>query len=387
MKAVKLLLALGIVLNLTGCWTKVELDELTFIYGMYIDAGDEPGTVEVSISSPLPNRLMSGTQGGSGAGDGKAYSMITKTAETIPEAVIMIQKDLTRRLEISHIKIVVIGKQFASQGIGDMLAWFKRQPEIPLGTFIMAAPGRASEIPKLSPIFEQLPDQVLSNMAKENLLFSTTIRDCMLSEASHTGYAMNYLSFGRKAESADQGKTEYWVGNGGVMLFQDMKMHGILKVKEGRALAWAAGNKAGKLALPVYSIQWDDDGKGAASSVFLNNTSSASVAMTADGPLFQLRVKGRASITSLKDSKLRNADELSDLIVSKLEEQVKKEITAALKSTQQAGADVLQLGMLLEWNYPAVWDKLRERWGDYYSREAQIEVTTSFVIEDFGKEK
>ncbi|QUL57785.1 Ger(x)C family spore germination protein [Paenibacillus tritici] len=386
MRAIKLGMVLLMLLNLTGCWSKTELDELTFIYGMYFDKGKEPGTVEVSISSPLPNRLMSGSQGGSGASDGKAYSMISKTAATIPEAVILIQKDLSRRLEISHIKIVVVGKEYASQGIGEMLEWFKRQPEIPLGTYIMAAPGRASEIPKLSPIFEQLPDQVLSSISKENLLFSTTIRDCMLSEASHMGYAMNYLSFGQKTDSTEK-KDEYWVGVGGVMLFQDMKMRGLMNVNEGRDLAWAAGTIAGHITFPMYPIVWDDDGKGAASAIFVRNSAASSVSMTPDGPLFQVKIKGNASITYFKDSEHRDADKLSALLVSKLEQKVAGEVSAALEHIRQEGVDVLHLGMLVEWNYPAEWKKLRERWEDYYTSKARIKVTAKFVIEDFGSEK
>jgi spore germination protein KC len=387
MKTAKLVLMLVLLLNLTGCWSKIELDELTFIYGLYIDTGENPGTVEVSISSPLPNRLISGAQGGSSSGDGQAYSMVSKTAATIPDAVILIQKDLSRRLEVSHLKIVVVGKKYAQQGIGDMLEWFKRQPEIPLGTYIMAAPGRAKEIPKLSPVFEQLPDQVLSNIVKENIMYSTTIRDCMLSEASNMGYAMNYLSFGTINETSDQGKTEYWAGIGGVMLFQDKKMKGLLKIKEGRSLALAAGHLAGHNTLPVYSITWEDDGKGAASAIFLSNKASTSVKMTAEGPVFAVKVKGRAGITFFQDSEGRKADQLSELIITKLQAEVVKEISESLEQVRKTGADVLQLGMLLEWNYPEEWKRLREHWEDYYSREAQIKVTAKFRIEDFGSEK
>lgn len=387
MKTLKLFLVFALLVNLTGCWSKIELDELTFIYGMFIDAGEEPGTVEVSISSPLPNRLMSGTQGGSGAGDGLAYSMVSKTSTTIPDAVILIQKDLSRRLEISHLKIVVVGKEYAKQGIGEMLEWFKRQPEIPLGTYIMAAPGRAKEIPKLSPIFEQLPDQVLANIVKENIMYSTTIRDCVLAEASRMGYAMNYLSFGSKDETSEHGKPEYWAGVGGVMLFQDGEMKGILKIKEGRSLAWAAGHFAGHNTLPVYSFAWEDDGKGAVSTVFLSNSASTSVKMTPEGPVFHVKVKGRAGITYFEDSEGRKADQLSDLIITKLQEEVVKEISESLEHVQKSGADVLQLGMLMEWNYPSEWKRLREHWEDYYSKEARIKVTANFKIADFGSEK
>lgn len=382
MKPLKLILVLVLLMNLTGCWSKLELDELTFVYGLFIDVGEEPGTVEVTISSPLPNRLVSGTQGG-GAGDGKSYSMVSKTAPTIPEAILLIQKDLSRKMEASHLKIIVLGKQYAKQGIGDMLEWFQRQPENSLGTYIMAAPGKAKEIPMLTPVFEQLPDQVLNNMARQKIMFSTTIRDCILSESYHMGYAMNYLSFGKKSETSEQGKTEYWCGVDGVMLFQDKKMKAILKVKEGRSLAWAADH----YVQSVDSFAWDDDGKGTATAYFLNDKTSSSVKMTPEGPVFHVKLKGRASITSFKDSKQRKADQLSHLLKTKLQEKAVKEVSETLENVQKAGVDVLQLGMLLEWNYPEEWKRLRDHWEDYYSREARIKVTADFKIADFGSEK
>ncbi|MNI77524.1 hypothetical protein D3C73_1338240 [compost metagenome] len=45
MNLVKHGIVLLLVLDLTGCWSKIELDKITFIFGMYVDAGKKPGTV------------------------------------------------------------------------------------------------------------------------------------------------------------------------------------------------------------------------------------------------------------------------------------------------------------------------------------------------------
>ncbi|MBW4080797.1 Ger(x)C family spore germination protein [Paenibacillus sp. S150] len=385
MKLFKLILSLLLLLNLTGCGSKIELDKLTFIFGLYIDAGAEPGTVEVSISSPLPNRLHSSIQAGSGGGI--SHSVMSKTAASITEAVILIQKDLSRRLEISHIKVVVLGKEYARQGIDEALDWFKRQPEIPLGTYVMMAPGKAKEITRLSAIYEQLPDQMLMNFSEENLMYATTVRDCLLAESSNMGYAMNYLSFGQKSEVAEDGKPAYWAGIQGVALFQNAKLRSTLPIKESRALAWAGGNLAGHLALPEYIVKWDEEGAGEATAMFLSNKSSISAELTEEGPVFYVKLKGNASITNFKDSRGRNSIDLSRVIKEKLQEAVVKDVSGSLRDSQKAGVDVLQLGMRVEWNYPGEWKKLRERWEDYYAHEAQIKVTAAFKIQDFGSSK
>lgn len=161
----------------------------------------------------------------------------------------------------------------------------------------------------------------------------------------------------------------------------------ILNVREGRALAWAAGRLAGHAKFPVYSITWEDNGHGKMSTVFLNNSAATSVRMTSDGPVFDVKVKGRAGLTFLADNHGRRAAQLSPLLLTKLQEKVVKDITEALQLVQRSEADVLQLGMLLEWNYPAEWKKLKDHWLEYYSKEALIKVSAKFQIADFGSEK
>lgn len=382
MKPLKIGAIILLLLNLTGCWSKVEMNELTFVYGLFIDVGKEPGTVEITINSPLPNRLSSGGQPGGSSGSGGIYSTVSKTANTITEAVHLIQQDLTRQLSLAQLKVVVLGEAYAKQGISELLEWIKKEPSLPLATYIMASPGSAKEMTKLTPTYEQLPAEVLRKFASERHMFTTTIKDCLIAEASKMGFAMNYLSFGRKEEPSEEGKSEYWAGIQGAMLFQEDKMKGILKNPEGSALAWAAGN----LNFVSYYVTWDE-GKSAANVIFVSAKVSKAVTLTNSAPVFTVKLKGKASITYLKDSQNRDEASLSIIILDKLKEKVNADLTGAIRSSQEVGADVLQLGLLLEWNDPKRWEQLKDRWEDYYRDEADIKVTTDFRILDFGTGK
>ncbi|GAF09367.1 hypothetical protein [Paenibacillus pini] len=74
MKSLKWLIAFISFILISGCWSKMEVDEQVFVFALYIDKGEKPGTVEVTISSPLPNRMNSGQQAGSSGAGGKAYA-------------------------------------------------------------------------------------------------------------------------------------------------------------------------------------------------------------------------------------------------------------------------------------------------------------------------
>lgn len=53
MKTILLKIGLMVILlgSVTGCWSKVELDQRIFVNGVFVDVGEEPGTVKVSIST------------------------------------------------------------------------------------------------------------------------------------------------------------------------------------------------------------------------------------------------------------------------------------------------------------------------------------------------
>lgn len=384
MKMLKIGVVVLLLLNLTGCWkSRVELDELTFVYGLFVDAGQEAGTVEVTINSPLPNRLnATGQPASGGGGDGSTYATISKTADTLANAMFLIQKDLTRQVSLSQLKVIVLGHEYAAQGISELLSWIKREPTLPLGTYVMASPSSAKQINLLTPIYEQSPADVLTNFGSEKYMFSTTIKDCLFAETSGVGFAINHLSFGKKEETSKEGKSQYWAGIQGAMLFQGEKMKGVLDLKLGEALAWATG----KLKLSVYSVEWDE-GASSAGVIFVSAKSSRKVNHTDNGPVFTVKLKGRASVINLRDAKNRNQEEVSRIIIEKLQEKVAANLTEALQNSQKVGADILQLGLLLEWNDPKQWKKLRERWESYYTHEADIRVKTDFRIVDFGTSK
>lgn len=382
MKAAKLLLLIVLLIPLTGCWSRVEMDELTFIFGLFVDQGKQPGTVEITISTPLPNRLMSGQQAGSGGQHGNTYSMITGSGPTIPEALANIQKDLTRQLSLGHIKVIVVSESYAKAGLSDLLEWVSREPTVPLGTFILASPDTAKKAAQITPVYEQLPSEVLLKMASEGYMFTTTIKDVLMGVRGQMGTPVNLLTTSNKPPLGEGKPEQSWRGLQGALLIQGDQMKSVMSLAPSRALAWADGGAKS----PTYSVEWDE-GKSRASVVFVRRSSSTKVKMTPEGPVFRIRLKGRASVIFNTDFKRRQTSEVSSTIVEQLEQKLSKDLEQAIRLSQKSGCDVLRLGQLLEWNHPDQWGKLKDKWEDYYRNDAQIEVSADFHLVDFGSSK
>ncbi|MFD3257157.1 Ger(x)C family spore germination protein [Paenibacillus lentus] len=366
---------------MTGCWSKVELDERVFVNGLYLDVGKTPGTVAVTISTPLSNRLQSGQESGGGSSSEKPYSLLTQQSTSISKALETIHKDLSRQLSLSEIKIIMISQKYGKQGISDLLEWIKREPDVPIGAYILVTSGDLQETAHLTPVFEQLPTTVLLSFASQGYMLNTTIRDCIVSETAGLGFAVTQLKTGTIISAADAGKKEAWAGIQGAALFQQDKLKGALPYEEAKVIAWAKGN----LRFPIYSVQWDET-RGNADVKFTYTNGRTSVKMTNEGPVFTVHLKGRASIIAKKDALNRPIKDISGIIMERLNHRISADFNKSIKASQKSGADVLQLGFLLEWNYPAFWNNVKEKWPDYYSHHAKINVVTNFSFDDFGKE-
>ncbi|WP_068618523.1 Ger(x)C family spore germination protein [Paenibacillus tuaregi] len=376
MSTVRRLLLLLPFLLLTGCWSKVEIDEQIFVFAIYVDKGDKPGTVKLTISSPLPNRMMSGQQAGSGgSGGGKPYAIISKTGDTIPDAFMDLQKDLTRRLNFGHTREIIVGRDYAEEGIGDLLDWIRMEPAFHISSFLGTAPGKAREVADLIPLYEQMPAEVLRKMNLQHVMFSTTVRDCLIANSSKVGFVTNYMLVGTQPTPSENGKSEEWVGIRGAALYQHDKFKGTLEAEEARALAWATG----RLDRLAYTVYWDK-GDSRASVLFTDLKATKKVTLSDGTPRYTITLTGFGDLLYKKDSKQRDETELNSIITTQLNAKVKLDLERALHQTRQLGSDALGLGLLLEWKYPGLWERIREDWTDYYKDKVEIEVKTTMNV-------
>ncbi|MNU47815.1 Spore germination protein B3 precursor [compost metagenome] len=377
MRLIKLTCILIPILLLTACWSKVEIDEQTFIFGIYIDKGESPGTVKVTISSPLPNRMMSGQQAGSGGNSGKPYAVVTKSDDTIPDALRNIQKDLTRRLNFGHTRIVVVSHDYAEKGINELLDWMNREPTFHLSAFLVVAPGTAKEITELVPLYEQFPAEVLRKMILQHSLLSTSVKECLIAHSSKMGFATDQLLYEVENIPSENDQTQKWTGIQGITLFRGDKFAGTLGLDESRALTWAIG----KIGRQVISTTWDG-GASRASILFTQLKTKKHVRMTNEGPRFDIQLIGKGDLVNFKDHEHRDAKEVNQLIEELLKKKIENDLAAAIRSSQRAKADVLRLGLLLEWNYPEEWKKYRQEWDDYYHNRIQIRASAQIDVKN-----
>ncbi|MGV2806247.1 Ger(x)C family spore germination protein, partial [Clostridium perfringens] len=114
------------------------------------------------------------------------------------------------------------------------------------------------------------------------------------------------------------------------------------------------------------------------------SSSKKSVRMVSGHPVFTVKLNGTGDIVYKQKHKQLDTLQVKELIERELNEQITGHLTKALHTSQRVGADLLQLGMLVDWNYPDHWKRVHANWPDYYKNEVEIQVVTDIKIRNFG---
>ncbi|SFB46700.1 spore germination protein KC [Cohnella sp. OV330] len=375
------LVAASLVLPLSGCWSKLELNDRSFITSAYIDLGENPGEVMLTVGSPLPNRMGAIGNADSAPQQGKSYTSNTASGSTIPEALDKIQNDLTRKLTWGQTRAVVVSADFAAQrGLKEVLEWTARNPFFPLRTFVFVSDGLAKEVVELTPVYERAPGEVLRKFGSRKFVGQATIKDLAVASAAGVGTSVPLLRTGHKPLISEGNKVSPWTGIAGTAMIQDMRMKGRLNIEEAKAASWAEGN----LSEPMYDVL---SGKGKF-DYRLNHLKSKiyPIVSPAGDIVCRVRLSAEASL----ESALSGEDVSSSGTLHKLERQMNEAISSdlqsALEKSQAAGADILELGRRLEWRHPRLWTRVKDKWTQVYAEEVRFKVETRIRVTHLDSE-
>lgn len=167
MKWGKVLLASVLILVcLTGCWDAVEIEEQYLVWVMGWDVPKEnPDQLLLSLSSPTTAEKAPET-----------FSSIAATGYSVEEARNNIQRYLFREIEFGHLRVLLIGKEFAEKGILKHLDTLGRNPKIGRETLIAVVDGRAQELFELKNPGIAQPGEYMVELLRRNARVDNAVK-------------------------------------------------------------------------------------------------------------------------------------------------------------------------------------------------------------------
>ncbi|ADU32440.1 Ger(x)C family spore germination protein [Evansella cellulosilytica] len=361
---------------LSGCWSMTEINDNAMVTIIFLDKGDD-GQIELTLGFPLTNRMVPGEMGASI--EGRFYTTVTKQEENIAAAYRLIQSDLPRKITWGQTKNVIIGKEFGEIGLHDCIDFLARQPSFPLGAKVFVAPGKATDITKLTPAFERFPSEVLDEFMDQDLTISITFLDFLKAYEYGGNVIVPMLTIGEEPMVSEDWKVSTWVGTGGAALFHDWKIVGTLNQSEMRGALWF--HKVAREA--VITIDSPTDGKPI-SIIVLDSKIQKRPSIDETGQLsFEITIEAVDDLLSVGSKIDINDPEIIDELEMLFAEAIKKRLERTFTITQEVGADVFLVGQYFEWHHPKEWEKLRSDWDNKY-KEVTLDAHVTMKIKRHG---
>ncbi|HZG86073.1 Ger(x)C family spore germination protein [Paenibacillus sp.] len=349
---------------LSGCWDRREINDVVFVSATAVDRKDDK--YQITIQFPLPGQMGGAGSGGGGGGTSgqKPWHTASAVGRTGREANAEQQASLSRILNFSHRRVLILGEEAAKAGTSDVMDILGRIPQNRMSAYVFVTEGEAHKLFKVDSSLEKMPAELLREIAGMTYKRARTIEDfvdAILSEGIDP--YLPYLA-AVKATQADNPDAPKIAMLKGVALFKGDKLETVLKDSLAQGMLLAL-NQA---KLPVITVK-APSGEGFISLQASNYDVRISASPGSAAPSFRFVIEGKLQI--MENNSNFRASESAETIAG-LERAVnlhiERVVREAFAETQRHGVDPAGLGEFLYQHYPRYWQRVKPEWRSVYGR-------------------
>ncbi|RIX50328.1 Ger(x)C family spore germination protein [Paenibacillus nanensis] len=365
-----------ILMLLTGCWDRIEVNDVAFVMGSAIDK--EGDKYRATIQIALPGQL-GGSKGGGGGTSGKeGWYIDSRTAKTVRQANSLQQKGISRRLNFSHRRTILVGEELAREGIEPIMDVLARIPQNRLTSLVIVSRGPAVHVLGTKTSIEMFSSESLRELAIVSMKVPRTLKNTinvMLMEGVDLVLpAVNVT----KTNTAQGVKSQQTIRMDGIAVFSDNKLAGFLDGEEADGVLWAMG----QAKEPEVSIQ-APDGSGEITAQFLHYRTILEPRIQGDTISFRIIVHAIGTILENESKyELSNHSHI-EAFEAKMKQKIEKDIKSGIQKMQKLKSDGVGFGRMLHTKRPAVWKAYKSKWRQLYP-EISIEAHAEVDIENIG---
>ncbi|WP_338012199.1 Ger(x)C family spore germination protein [Paenibacillus beijingensis] len=185
---------------LTGCWDRLEIEDRAVVLGISIDVAEKEAEnkedeiahlrgsfpapdkemIRVAVQIALPGKIPLGPgEGGSGGSKGSDQTIwvISVVGHSIDDALMGLQQQISSRLFLGHLRIIVVSEDIARKGLQNFNDYFRRDSQVRRMAWMIVAHGNAEAIMKAAPKLERVPTLYLMSTLDEAVKMGKFLED------------------------------------------------------------------------------------------------------------------------------------------------------------------------------------------------------------------
>lgn len=376
------ILFLCMIVFLTGCWDRRELNDITLVLGIAVDPGEKK---KYKLTVETANSAEFGKQSAQGDAPVITYSL---EGNSIAELTNKMNIGLTKQLVYSHTRVLFINEEIAKKGMIGFLDFLERSGQFRNDFRIIVTKGnQAADFTRIAYPIQKSPSlklhQQTESMRREwggdpSVKLTDFISSIISKGRNPVAIIVKLKGDVDKGKKTDNNKSldpEALVYIDGLAVFDDDKMVGSLSVTDTRNYFWTQRLQQTSIAIPCNEKKED---------TFLDlriirTKTNMKTTYNNHKPKLHLDIYGEANIQGNECTKdITKLDVYLDY-EKKLNKQVKKEIFDSIKKVQEDfGSDIYGFGDRLNQTNPKKFKEVKDSWDEEFARadlDVQVNIT------------
>ncbi|MDP4104903.1 MAG: Ger(x)C family spore germination protein [Bacillota bacterium] len=357
-----LLTVCGSIFLLSGCWDRIEVNDLAIVTGAAIDKTRDNHVV-LSVQIFLPKALSSGGgQGGGGSSGGAITLVASQKGINLSDALSKLQGIIPRKVFWGQCKVFIFGEKVAMGGIQKDMDFLLRHPQTRERAYLFVGKGEASQYLEPTPRLERTSSEVIRELSKARIGMDVTMKelDEMLMGNTHAA-ALPYLEMRtHKLSEKESMKAPKILGTA---VFKKDQMVGTITERETRGVVWLKNKIKGYTVNVKPEKTAGDVSLDPVSAVIRlkpeiqNGKWTMNVHIRTEGNVLQNQTK-----FSLTDPQFQKSVEKA------YQEAIKQRINLTLQPLQhKMKADIVGFADEFNRKYPDQWKLVENRWDEVFS--------------------
>jgi len=356
----KIMVCFMLILPISGCWSRHELNSLSFVVGVGLDKAEKPGEIQLTTQVVKPGELKSSSAKNKSSESGtNAYWNIKKTGYLASEIIKDFSHESSHKLYFPHNQVLIFERKLAEEGMQPYIDTFIRDIETRFNVLVVVSEDRASEVLDVSTGLEKLPAINIAKLVETQKITSESptvkLIDFIRRLMSKTTAPIAPLI--RVTGEGNEKTLEVF----GTAVFKHDKLVGELNKRETRGLLWVINEVKGGMINVASS-----SGDGTVSLEITRAKSKMTPVIQADTILIKIDIKAEGIVNSQSGSENIASPDIVFSLEKKLSAEIGKEIMAALKTARDLNSDIFGFGDSIYWKYPSEWKKLKMKWDEVF---------------------
>ncbi|WP_101698593.1 Ger(x)C family spore germination protein [Clostridium minihomine] len=362
----------SLIILMTGCWDVEELDAISIVTGVGLDASEQPGQLDLSFQVAMVNNAATQEDSSSNG----SFITLEATDRFVLGGIDSLRYSNSRKLFMHHNQVIIFGNDLARKGVKPYLDMFMRNTETRMEVWILVAKNDAKSILTTETKQEKLSAMALAQMIRNERQISPYTSSNMLHFTSRlVDRSTAPVALVVEPKEID-GLTSLTFS--GMAVFKDDVLVSIMDASLMQGFILGMGTVNGgnlELASDLGNANLKVNKSLCERKIEMDEEGNVTVKMNIDTELAISELHGFRSMDIIKVTEFLQKEAKKDL---------ETKVRSSFAESQRLKADIYGIGAHIHKHHPKEWEKMEYAWSELYPT-VTLEVTMNVNISSRGK--